>query len=570
MRELDCGHSHAAEILTSMVQAASTMGPYWYEKLPDADSIRLLTVEPLGSNVDDVRGSLHTVSLNRVHKYTALSYSWAMDNGDASINRNITVDGRALGVTQNLYEGLQRLFAGTQQQRPIWIDAVCINQSSTDERNSQVARMGQIYSYAEEVICWLGNGSSALDVANIAIVMECFSYPRHSTFREHKLTSGEGRALHTCLAGAAVTATGTLIRAGERSDGDMAACIAGLFEDIDLRLIASETQQVMKMFFMRRYWSRRWIVQELCQARSRLSFQLSDYAFSEQQVESAIHHAASLGFRCSVSGFFDFDIDPRDEDPVLYQAQYLVQRTLELRKEYRTAGSRGIPLADSILNCHGLMCSDPRDIVFSLVSLDNDSAVQADYGMTLAQVFTSFVVDLLQRLKFIKSYTGLPGILICAAKTRSLRTHEGSIASVLPSWVPDLRRRAYMGSLPPIGSWDILPTNGLSCSALIVGTLSPDLNSVESSATNPVTDQTQYYTIRSKPNHFDKTRCCHGDLVCLFDDVDDIVSVSDDNFAIVLHPIGNIQNGYRIVNCLNFVPTVWIPGTHALQTVCIY
>ena len=38
----------------------------------------------------------------------------------------------------------------------LWIDAICINQLDTSERNHQVAQMGTIYSNAVEVIVWLG------------------------------------------------------------------------------------------------------------------------------------------------------------------------------------------------------------------------------------------------------------------------------------------------------------------------------------------------------------------------------------------------------------------------------
>jgi hypothetical protein len=38
----------------------------------------------------------------------------------------------------------------------LWIDAICINQKDTAERNEQVKQMGKIYKFAERVIVWLG------------------------------------------------------------------------------------------------------------------------------------------------------------------------------------------------------------------------------------------------------------------------------------------------------------------------------------------------------------------------------------------------------------------------------
>lgn len=40
--------------------------------------------------------------------------------------------------------------------RPIWIDALCINQDNLEERSSQVALMNKVYSRAYIAIIWLG------------------------------------------------------------------------------------------------------------------------------------------------------------------------------------------------------------------------------------------------------------------------------------------------------------------------------------------------------------------------------------------------------------------------------
>jgi hypothetical protein len=45
----------------------------------------------------------------------------------------------------------------------MWIDAVCIDQSSVSERNYQVAQMGAIYAAAALVIVWLGNSQPIAD-----------------------------------------------------------------------------------------------------------------------------------------------------------------------------------------------------------------------------------------------------------------------------------------------------------------------------------------------------------------------------------------------------------------------
>jgi hypothetical protein len=85
----------------------------------------------------------------------------------------IECDGQALQVTQNLYDILDYLrfislnttYATTTEmysayeallRKPVWIDAICINQNDLAEREAQVMLMSRIYRSAAIVIAWLG------------------------------------------------------------------------------------------------------------------------------------------------------------------------------------------------------------------------------------------------------------------------------------------------------------------------------------------------------------------------------------------------------------------------------
>lgn len=58
-------------------------------------------------------------------------------------------------VRSNLLEGL-RVFRLANQERTVWVDALCINQEDRDERSQQVGLMGLIFWLAECVLIWLG------------------------------------------------------------------------------------------------------------------------------------------------------------------------------------------------------------------------------------------------------------------------------------------------------------------------------------------------------------------------------------------------------------------------------
>jgi hypothetical protein len=46
-----------------------------------------------------------------------------------------------------------------------WIDAICIDQNNDDEKSSQVALMGEIYTSAYQVVVWLGKTDRGSDRA---------------------------------------------------------------------------------------------------------------------------------------------------------------------------------------------------------------------------------------------------------------------------------------------------------------------------------------------------------------------------------------------------------------------
>lgn len=87
--------------------------------------------------------------------YTCLSYVW----GEKDADQPVEIDGRLLWIRQNLWNFLAsaRLKAHICQDW-LWIDAICIDQTSPNERNHQVKLMGRIFSNAITTISWLGMG----------------------------------------------------------------------------------------------------------------------------------------------------------------------------------------------------------------------------------------------------------------------------------------------------------------------------------------------------------------------------------------------------------------------------
>lgn len=111
--------------------------------------IRVLWVLP-GQDEENVSCELETVSLMARPRYTAFSYVW----GDQTHVRHISLNGQSFAVTEHLEDALHTLRL-TDTRKCFWIDQLCIDQRSIEDRNRQVNLMGEIYASASEVFVWL-------------------------------------------------------------------------------------------------------------------------------------------------------------------------------------------------------------------------------------------------------------------------------------------------------------------------------------------------------------------------------------------------------------------------------
>ena len=129
--------------------------------LPSARSIRLLKIE----TTNKFCFSLATFSLENLPEFKAISYTWGKATceegdrpqiGSLDADHQIEVNGNLLKVTENLSDAL-RFLHQNEELGYLWIDAICIDQESIQERSSQILLMGEIFSAATQVVVWLGN-----------------------------------------------------------------------------------------------------------------------------------------------------------------------------------------------------------------------------------------------------------------------------------------------------------------------------------------------------------------------------------------------------------------------------
>jgi hypothetical protein len=84
--------------------------------------------------------------------YTCLSYRW----GAPTPSNPIIINGKLFEVRQNLLDFLHMARRNNEAANIFWIDALCIDQANTAEKNHQVTQMGRVYASAAGVYLWLG------------------------------------------------------------------------------------------------------------------------------------------------------------------------------------------------------------------------------------------------------------------------------------------------------------------------------------------------------------------------------------------------------------------------------
>ncbi|VTT67571.1 unnamed protein product [Fusarium fujikuroi] len=342
--------------------------------------------------------------------YEALSYAWGSSEDKATIRINRTL----IQVTQNLKEALTYL-RHESKPRSLWIDAICINQSDVDERNSQVRLMGSIYSSASCVISWLGLKDDPIDYVQqikkarslIELVRSCSTEELFS----HLLDSPSKEYLEE------------------------------VFEDglYSLQLVIGERK------YRPPYWRRAWIIQEVSLARV-WKLQSGALCISEGDIEAVMeilqdpriksvmkkkYQARRLRAMIGLNSFLSVSVyrsilcSP-ETSPLELAISSPNWATLALRTPRSRDSS---PLLSLLRHSWSRLCTDPRDKVFSILAASDkkdsrSERLKIDYTRSTSRVYTDAVKEI------IETSSSLEVLSYVSAADRT-----GSWD--LPSWVPN-------------------------------------------------------------------------------------------------------------------------------------
>lgn len=141
---------------------SSRDGQYQYEPLITEDAVRILVLEAADEFESPLRCSIIQRGRDSQSRsasgcdYSAVSYTW----GDCELSHKLFVSHdaqsrRCLHITASV-DSLLRHLRVPYKPKPLWIDAICLNQKDETEKTQQIPLMGRIYSDAKRVHIWLG------------------------------------------------------------------------------------------------------------------------------------------------------------------------------------------------------------------------------------------------------------------------------------------------------------------------------------------------------------------------------------------------------------------------------
>jgi hypothetical protein len=342
--------------------------------------------------------------------YEALSYTW----GDAVNKVPLKVNQSEEPVTTNLYSALFALRL-ENQDRPLWVDALCINQNDIEERNNQVQRMQSTYQRATRTLVWLGEADDTSDLAFYLLERLGGSGEEIAQFRSPPTMDFAGPQYDPVYG----------LGDAER---DYIAYFKSFIDSLGLIGIVDLDDNdwaALENLFSRPYWKRIWIVQEITNAHS-VEIHCGSNSLSWQTIDRIELNKKTIK---------DISLPLRTvERYTSLFAKGAIRRIMNQRKWTRHyIRSQGLEHSStSFLNLlerfRDFNCTDPRDKIYALLGLasidKNMPLPKPDYSKSVSEVYCATARAIIQ---YTRDLT-----ILCLPKS-----YKGLIEHHLPFWCPD-------------------------------------------------------------------------------------------------------------------------------------
>lgn len=410
--------------------------PFQPRALEDATKqIRLLQFLPEATH-DCLACSLTSFGMNSLPVYVAISYEW----GSSEDSGTLLVDGERLTITKNCHYALSQVWNQYRERSVyVWVDSICVNQGSADEKGHQVPLMASIYDRASKVYACVGEhgyGSKFLmrDLNDM-----------HTTFNSNAMEfqSKNDRESQKQLVWEWVCRCISHCPVRKRPLSMTTKSLHGAFSF------------AFKEFGDRPFWSRLWIVQETWLARDlqilcgwdriscdavtllwkfRASFEMySSYGWNNEW------YMNQMWFVLSQSRHLDADAGGTGRSYA-----FEIPCTWRLPVAFHGRSNLAMDIITAMTNFRDLGCSDFHDRVFAIQGLvawpKRMEPLVSGYKLSLLELF----LDTLSRLRPNLDYKGaFLYLLFEAAESLGLDNYNGELTQLRKDWTKGASSGAY-------------------------------------------------------------------------------------------------------------------------------
>ncbi|KAG8670878.1 hypothetical protein FPOAC2_04184 [Fusarium poae] len=339
--------------------------------------------------------------------YIALSYVWSQPTGSNKEERFfITVNGCPFKVTPNLYHALRELQKSqrVRQGFKLWIDAICIDQSNSDERGQQVSRMRDIYQSAWQVLIWLGPSDTSTQLAFSAL---------HWLSRESK----QPKPMED------------FYREGPSVDLRPVFIMWPTYTSP----MKKDVYKALYHFFTRPYWRRMWVVQEVAMGNPNSPVLCGDHCISWQDIYQAVQVITSDESRFgreildsvqpqtlstwSFEVARDRQIRGRNWAP---ERMWKVQETMMyLQEDQRTFSSASgwKELIRALSLARDALITDEKDRVYGILGIKavaDRVNIKPEYNLSQSTIYSNFAKEIMKKgdLNLLRLASGHGGYVL--------------------------------------------------------------------------------------------------------------------------------------------------------------
>lgn len=368
-------------------------------------SCSLYTADLLHPNVEGFLVRSVTSATESLIEYDALSYAWGSGGKVCKIGCN----GLQVLVTENLFEALRALRCPNKNHRYLWVDALCINQDNSSEKNEQVWNMLAIYQKARKVIAWLGVAEHK-DMRNVLLATSASSFD--------------------------LISQGTF---------DFWGAVEG-----------------MSYLFKRPWFKRLWVQQEIFAAR-KLDFQCGNHCFewspllSDPELLLSLPHLSPHGemiedrrWKIYTKATYGIPDDIVAQTDAILHLGEIRKQNLKCFQTYAARKSDRPKFVDALLDTGLLDATNPRDYIYGIIGMTGYPAkpmrIQDWLTARQSEVFIpiDYTADLTSILSAVTWVILMNDGLTIVAQFKALSGNDDDTDHSLPSWVIDWRLSARL------------------------------------------------------------------------------------------------------------------------------